>query len=97
MSIFLIFFSRRTGKYNENYLRTNLIHKNFIFISPKSKKINYLEENKKILNDNAQISSKKLRNQIAGYISKTMNNESEISKTMNNESEVSKTMNNESK
>ena len=39
----LIFFSRRTGKYNENYLRTNLIHKNFIFISPKSKKINYLQ------------------------------------------------------
>ena len=35
------------------------------------------EENKKILNDNVQVSSKKLRNQIAGYISKTMNNRSE--------------------
>ncbi len=34
------------------------------------------EENKKILNDNVQVSSKKLRNQIAGYISKTMNNRS---------------------
>ena len=34
------------------------------------------EENKKILNDNVQVSSKKLRNQIAGYISKTMNNQS---------------------
>ena len=34
------------------------------------------EENKKLLNDNVQVSSKKLRNQIAGYISKTMNNRS---------------------
>ena len=34
------------------------------------------EENKKILNDNVQVSSKKLRNQIAGYISRTMNNRS---------------------
>lgn len=47
---------------------------------------NDFEENKKILSGNAQISSKKLRNQIAGYISKIMNNKSEISKTMNNES-----------
>ena len=39
----LIFFSRRTGKYNENYLRSNLTDKKFIFISPNSKKIIYLE------------------------------------------------------
>ena len=35
---------------------------------------NDFEENKKILDEHAHISSKKLRNQIAGYISKTMNN-----------------------
>ena len=35
---------------------------------------NDFEENKKILDEHANISSKKLRNQIAGYISKTMNN-----------------------
>lgn len=35
---------------------------------------NDFEENKKILNEHTKISSKKLRNQIAGYISKTMNN-----------------------
>ena len=39
----LILFSRRTGKYNENYFRTNLTNKKFVFISPNSKKINYLE------------------------------------------------------
>ena len=39
----LIFFSRRTGKYNESYLQDNLKNKNFVFIKPKSNKINYLE------------------------------------------------------
>ena len=40
---FLIFFSRRTGKKNEYFLRNNLKNKKFIFISNKSKKISYLE------------------------------------------------------